>query len=149
MNTHTVSHTWTETVTGPDGEQTQRERSVTVVVAQATTRIGMRRSLLMEKQGEIFKVLVADEDRKWEPDELLAEQILFTSVYPSFIAATIEATGFDTWPISYEEFATLPEPLAIQWEAAVYGLNAHWVPDSPEVKALEETRKKVTSGSSE
>lgn len=115
---------------------------VRLTINRATVRIGMMRTLLQEKAR------VAAHGRKPETvpdDDLLGESELWVQIalYPSLIAATTEATGFEDWPLSYDQFMELPETLAMEWESAVFELNPHWRPKLPETDAeLEEVKKK-------
>jgi hypothetical protein len=116
------------------------ERVVHLVVRSATARMGIMRSLLMER--------AIDEESKKPPIDLkdldaIGTRFLRTVLYPSLIAATVEATGFSSWPISFDEFLTLPEQLAIQWEEAAVGLNPHWRTTKMPETELEEAQKKV------
>lgn len=73
-----------------------------------------------------------------DPDaDLIAHgrYLLATQIYPSLIAATVETTGFDHWPPSFDEYLALPEELDIIWEDAVYDLNPHWTQSASEKKA--------------
>jgi hypothetical protein len=47
-------------------------------------------------------------------------------IYPDVMAATIANTGFDHWPLSFDEFMDLPERLFGEWTQAVSALNPHW-----------------------
>lgn len=97
---------------------------VELTVSQATILIGLTRTRLKVEQSKV------EEDN---PDR----RILRMVTYADLMACTVEAQGFDTWPISFDEFAELPEQLAIVWEDIVYRLNPHWLPgaNAPEKKA--------------
>jgi hypothetical protein len=120
---------------------------VTLTITEATSRVGMHRALLIEQAR-------AEETKKDVPASLIdaASQLLHTVLYPSMIAATVEATGFAKWPITFEEYADLPEQLVMQWEDAVFSLNAHWRPKSSQGNEdeteAEELKKAVSSTSS-
>lgn len=107
---------------------------VRLVVTQATGRLGMYRSLLRDqaaadivKDRPLYDPTPETVEDVTKDDLLVAsDEILHLHFYPCMIAATIEHAGFDTWPISYERYANLPEPLLIEWEFAVFSLNPHW-----------------------
>jgi hypothetical protein len=148
----TIDHTLTETVT-VDGAPVERERAVQLVVAgPSTIRMGMTHSLLIEEQNAIWeaeRLKLANDG--WTTLELFSQGLLRTNLYPNLIASVSEATGFDHWPITFEEFMSLPEELGIKWEEAAAELNPHWVPkpDPQTMAELEELRKKVMSGTFE
>ena len=103
-----------------------------ITVAEATTLMGMRRTMLRLDGAEKSKDI--DDD---------ALRILQSITYPDLIATVTENKGFTEWPISFEAFLDLPERLTGKWEDAVYRLNPHWLP------GFEEQEKKMPSGSSE
>ena len=92
------------------------DRTITLKLVRATALIGMRRSVLAYQSRSEMK--------QDEPDE--AVRILRTVTYPDLIAPVVEQTGFDQWPISFEDFCDLPDDLVVVWERAVYALNPHW-----------------------
>lgn len=151
MKQITVDHTWAETVT-VDGAPVERERTVRLVLGSADLNMGMRRSLLIEEQRILWedaKRELVEQDAS--PIELFAAELLRTQLYPNLVAAVVEQTGFEKWPVTYEEFMELPEPLGLAWERAVGDLNPHWAPQPPPetMQELEEARKKVIDGTSE
>jgi hypothetical protein len=101
-----------ETVTGIDGDGLP----ISVTVKEATVLLGMKRTRMRIVAGEIDET---DIDLR----------ILRLMTYPDLMAATIEQSGFDEWPLSFEAFCALPDVFASQWEQAVYRLNPHWLPD--------------------
>lgn len=122
-----------------------------VKVSQATAESGMYRTILQEKAYED----VADENTA-NPIEMdkpidmrvMARRILHTVIYPAMIAASEPVNGFKEWPISFDEYAKLPEPFIIEWENAVFEANPHWTPKKPETKAeTDEQEKKVPDSS--
>jgi hypothetical protein len=147
-----VDHTWTES-TVVDGALVERERVIRLEVSgPADLKMGMRRSLLIEEQRALWSgrsmELVAEGASGVERD---AEFILRTAIYPAFIASITKHEGFSNWPISFEEFGSLPEQIGIKLEESVFKLNAHWLPqiDPKTMEQLEEARKKAMSGTSE
>jgi len=115
---------------------------VRLTINRATVRIGMMRTLLQEKARvaahERSPEAITD-DELWNDIELWS-QINF---FPSLIAATSDAKGFEEWPPTYEQFLELPELLVMEWESAVFELNPHWRPKLPETDAeLDEVKKK-------
>jgi len=124
------------------------------VAGPANTRRGMIRSLLIETE----KARIEQERSERNGSEgthipdmgEVSENMLRTVYYPAFIAATIQAEGFEHWPISPEEFLELPEPLSIEWEKAVAELNPKWFENlTPSDEELKELEKKVTELSKE
>ena len=103
--------TKTLTIEGPAGP-------VTVIVGQATVRIGMARTRIRTRALE-QKGLTED------------EQILAMFTYPDILAGTLSVVGMD-WPPTFEQFLELPEWLIVPWENAVYELNPHWLPQADE-----------------
>jgi hypothetical protein len=103
-------------------------RLIELEIGPATVEMGMRRSMLLSQaRGDAEPQ--ADDD----PTLALARHLLRTIYYPTMIAAVVRQSGFDHWPISYEEYAALPEPPVIEWEEATFALNPHWKP-RPEKK---------------
>ena len=99
-----------------------------ITLSESNAIIGMRRKLLREQAhaGADF-----------------AEQLISLMLYPDVIAATVDQTGFDNWPVSREQFSTeLPEDFVNALEDAVYSLNPHWLPDSD--KETVKKKEKVT-----
>jgi hypothetical protein len=114
--------------------------------------MGIRRSLLIEEQRGLWEKEKNDlVDQKYTFLDLIATELLRIQLYPSLIVSVIEQTGFDYWPIPFEEFLELPEELGIKWEAAVGELNGHWIPkpDPGTLEELEAERKKAMNGTSE
>src|SRR3989304_6351262 len=105
-----------------------------IVVGEATTLMGMRRTML--RVDGIDKIEEVSDD---------GLRILYSITYPDLIAAVVENDGFSSWPISFEDFLELPERLTRQWETVVYRLNPHWQPGFED----EEKEKKHQNGSTE
>ena len=101
-------------------------RQFDLTVSEATVAIGVERQRLRTVAG-------LDDTR---PLEI---QLLSIATYPDLMAAVVEQAGFDTWPVSFDEFMELPEQLVYQWEQAVYDLNPHWYPSK---KAGDEEKAK-------
>jgi len=93
-------------------------KTMRVVVQQSTARMGMLRSVLIEKGA------LASAGSTTNPEDV-AMSILRAIYYPAFIAGTVE-NNFDHWPLSFEEFIDLPEPFEVEWERAIFELNPHW-----------------------
>jgi hypothetical protein len=104
-----------------------------LTVRASTVSIGMHRTLLMDEAFEQENKL-----GKLDPGNIkdLSRRIAHVKIYPSLIAATVEAEGFEHWPPTFEEFCELPEGLEALWEGAVYELNSHWL---PQVKSPDKT----------
>jgi len=79
-----------------------------------------------------------------DPNDLrrVSLRVLHLMMYPALVAAVTTQEGFDHWPITFDEFRTLPDELIIRWEEAVGKVNPHWRPKVVETKA--EKRKKAT-----
>lgn len=100
-----------------------------LTISEATVLVGMRRVRLRvegDKAGD------TDSDMR----------ILRMLVYPDLIAPVVEQSGFEVWPVPFEDFLNLPEEIAIKWEDAVYKLNPHWQLSSSEP---EEKKQQTTS----
>ena len=91
---------------------------VAITVAQATVRMGARRTALL-----VMSAI---------PEE--AADSVVQRVWIDVCAATVaveNAEGAERtvpWPLDAGDFADLPEPLGIAWENAVHDLNPHWAP---------------------
>jgi hypothetical protein len=86
-----------------------------LTVGYANALIDTRRGVLIAK---------ADEDSRGETDE--ATVILRRFVYPDCIAPVKKQTGFDHWPISFDEFCEIEPGLLKTWSDAVYEVNPSW-----------------------
>lgn len=120
----------------------------TLRVSEADAEMGMYRTLLQEE------AIAAENDLALDGQGLdlraASRRILHTIMYPAMIAASEPLSGFKDWPISFEEYKKLPEPLIIEWEEKVFTLNAHWQPRAESTPAeIEEQEKKVPSSSPE
>ena len=93
----------------------KRGKSWTVKVSEATALIGMRRSVMRRAGSDVESGDVAG-------------AVLRTITYPDLVSCVVEAGGFESWPIAYDEFAGLPDQFVVSWETAVYDLNPHWLP---------------------
>ena len=102
---------------------------IKLVVSEATTMIGFRRTRYLEEAQAI-----EDDD----PDRALLRR-----AFAYLKAATVEAEGL-SWPLTFEEYLELPEALAIEWEEAVADLNPHWLA----VPTEEDIKKKATTSTS-
>jgi hypothetical protein len=120
-------------------EETVTYENYSVTVRPATVAIGMYRSVLINQA-------VQEEGEPSEGDDLqtFARRILHTMIYPSLIAATVKAEGFEHWPLTFSEFQELPEQFEASWEVAVYNHNQHWKPKVPPTEA--EKKSKTSSG---
>lgn len=112
---------------------------VRLVIGPANVRRGMLRTLLQARSLE--ETLPIQEGM--EEVEITALRFLREFLYPCLIAGVVSQEGFPTWPISFETFLNLPEPLEVRWEQAVFEENPHWR-ELPKVD-----QKKVTSTSDE
>ncbi len=110
--------------------RTIQHGSLSATVSQATTLMGMRRTLLQ---------LEAQKAEAPEDDEAL--RILRTVIYPDLAAAMVGSEGFD---LNFEGFCALPDKFVAKWEEAAYALNPHWQPGYSEA---EEKKEPMTSAS--
>lgn len=103
-----------------------------VVVGEATAKAGMIRSVLAANALE-------EENALGTPGtiEASARRIMHIVLYPALVAAVVEHSGFDKWPLDFNEFCELPESFVIEWEEATYALNPHWLPRNQEAKKKE------------
>lgn len=156
MDTITIDHEWTETVEVSDDmvvdgadvleiegkKYIKRERAASLVIGKADIRMGLRRSLMIEKQQSLLEEKLVGLENALD---MWAEASMRTVMYPSMVMSVVRQEGFDEWPIAFEEFASgIPEEFAITWEETVFKLNPHWIPQLDE-ESLEEARKKAMS----
>ena len=111
---------------------------VSVVVGEATYAMGLHRTLLIQEQAEFTIDVSTPENR--------AKGLLLSLFYPSMIASVVEQEGFEVWPISRDDFVSLPEALMAEWEQATFELNPHWVPETPEKPEEEDPKVLSISG---
>ena len=121
-----------------------------VRIVQADAEIGMYRTMLQENAIAAEDLALKNAPEGATDLRSVSRRILHTVLYPSMIAASEPVQGFKTWPISFEEYAKLPEPFIIEWEEKVFTLNSHWQPQTIPSKAeIEEQEKKVPNSSPE
>jgi len=114
-------------------------------VLEADAEMGMYRTMLQETAIAEEQALMKDGATDLRA---VSRRILHTLMYPAMIAASEPVSGFDEWPITFDEYRKLPEPLIIEWEEKVFSLNAHWQPKSePTKQEVEEQEKKVLDSS--
>ena len=121
-------------------------KEVTLTISEATTRMGLLRTVFMEEAISSF--IPEDAAKEMNPAIMASmntDRILGYFLYPALVASVRRQTGFDHWPLTLEEFGDLPAELEIEWEAATFELNPKWkvaeVEETEEEKA--ELRKKV------
>lgn len=112
--------------------------NVTIVVQQATVRMGWHRATLIAQYEGQLKQLPADEQAD------LATRYTVYRTLPELMAATLRIkNGKDSKRldknISLKEWFELPEALVMVWEQAVYKINPHWVVKPVETKEGEES----------
>jgi len=110
--------------------ETVEHGDVTITVGAASVLMGMQRSIA---KGEAFR---ASSEGEVDP----ARRVLAIVTYPDLVSAVVDAEGIP-WPLAFEQFLELPEPLVTAWEDATYRLNPHWLPGYDE-EAAEEAKKK-------
>lgn len=118
-----------------DNERTLIGFGRSVIVRRATVRMGAVRNRLqleaMATKGEAF-------EDAW----------MRRFLYPAIVAGTVQAEGFDTWPISFDEFLDLDEQFAQEWGEAIFELNPHWsINLSDDVGKAEKKTKSTQSNS--
>jgi hypothetical protein len=91
-------------------------KPVKIVLARATTRMGIQRSLM------IYKAL--DEHKK-NPDE---DEVVYSFNFrtlPDLISGTVSIEGVD---MTAEAIMELPEEFTDAWLQAIYEMNPQWNP---------------------
>lgn len=119
------------------------ELEVALVVARATTLMGMNRSILIFQAIDYINKKKADNEQVDNATETLRR---FT--YPDLVSSVVKVTGLE-WPLSFEAFLTLPDSLTSEWEHTVYELNPHWLPGfdkGPEAEKKGKTSVKESGG---
>lgn len=109
-----------------------------IVVSEATTLQGMRRTMM--------RIKAADENAKDDEGPNAADdgiKILRSITYPDLMSVVVDSEGFELWPISFDVFLNLPDALVGEWERVAYDLNPHWLPGG------EQQEKKQPNGSTE
>ena len=108
-------------------------QEVALVIKRATTRTGIKRSLM------IFAAMDAHEKNvtnKAEEDEVAF--VLSYRTMPDLIAGTESVEGME-YPITIEQLMDLPEEFVTNWIQAIYEVNPHW---NPVNMVLEDDKKK-------
>jgi hypothetical protein len=115
-------------------------------IVPATVRRSMIRTLLQAQADADEQALHPVPSGNIEESAL---RFLHVFLYPNLIAGVQSQTGFSPWPISFEEFVSLPEQLEIPWENAVFDLNPQWkaLPIAPDEKKVQKPSRK-SSGTS-
>lgn len=117
---------------------------VTLKIARANGESGTYRTLLMEQAKE--------QEAGNEPGtdlRKLGNYLTHLFVYPALIAAVVDAQGFGSWPLSFEDYLQLPEGFLMAWENKVWELNPHWRPRPPEEEKQSEADRKKAPGSAQ
>lgn len=115
----------------PKTETVTHKKQLWVTVSEATVAIGIKRQNLLRQA-------------RAEAPASFDEQLLRLLVYPDLIAATVDARGFDDWPISFDDYLALPEQFAYEWERAVYALNPHWIPEKKKPEVADDLYRRLT-----
>jgi hypothetical protein len=122
---------------------------VVLVISQATSLMGMRRTVLASKG---YEANAGDPAAGIEPETDDAVRFMRTSLYPMLVAPVASAHGL-AWPISFTDFCQLPDAVTASWEAVVFDLNPHWNPAgiTPEATAEKKdgSSKSVSTPTSE
>lgn len=100
-------------------------REISVTISQATTLMGVQRSILalngFKKNEELAKT---KEDARTD-----ALAVIQAITYPDLVACVVGAQGLPVQP-TIDEFLELPDEFVSKWEQAVYDMNPHWIPSS-------------------
>ena len=122
-------------------EYQDSEYNVTILVQQATVRMGWQRATLTAHFEGQLKQLPATEQ-----GDLATRYIVFRTI-PELLAATVHIKNSKGAKkkldkgLSLQEWLDLPEALVLNWERAVYKLNPHWVIKPPEEEKQGEAPK--------
>jgi hypothetical protein len=136
MNDKVVTVIKTKTVT----DESLPGRSVTIGLA--TYRMDLVRTFLTDQVRQMAKEkFKADGDRIATVFDVAASYG-DNLVYPSCLAAVVAHTGFDTWPLTPDEFQDLPRQFAVDWEIATFELNPFWQAQVPEDAASKNEEKR-------
>ncbi len=92
---------------------------IEIVVSRATTRMGIRRSLM------IYAAMDAHDKAGKDEDEVA--YILSYRTLPDLVAGTESVKGLD-FPPKMEDLLDLPEDFVSEWMQAIYELNPQWNP---------------------
>lgn len=112
-------------------EQIIEVRGYTFKVVEATMRHGIERGLLIADGQQAVKD---------DPKMHRSLQVLRLYLYPDLIAVTEDC------PITFEEFASMPDECYTPWSNAVYELNPHWQIKDPKKVAKDAEKKASSSG---
>ena len=128
-----------------------KDLGLSVTIGQATVRMGNRRQALADEGKRLQE---SKEQRNGDAglpadDVDVAEYVQLLLIYPALIASVTDHQGFETWPVSFDEFLDLPEPFVLEWDAATFELNPHWSPKMPTKEEIKKLQKKVTATTSE
>jgi len=119
---------------------------IEIVVSRATTRMGIRRSLM------IYAAMDAhDKAGKAGTEEDEVAYVLSYRTLPDLVAGTVTVTTLPdgpavegtelvnaiNYPLKVEELLDLPEEFVSQWLAAIYELNPQWDPANLVSKELQ------------
>lgn len=118
-----------------------------LVVQEADTLVGMKRGILRRRGQDYLK---ADDGKVIKEAgsslAVTALTLVATVIYPDLLAATVSAEGLDL-DMTFADFLGLSDQFVDAWEIAVYGLNAHWLPqDEDDDEPPGEAEKKGKSG---
>lgn len=112
-------------------------QEVALVIKRATTRTGIKRSLM------IFAAL--DAHKKNEDAGDAVDEIAYVLSYrtmPDLLAGTESVEGME-YPITIEQLMELPEEFVDSWIQAIYDVNPHWNPAN--IVVDEDKKKKAKS----
>ena len=119
-----------------------------VIVSEATSLMGMKRSILVSQAiADIRDEQDLEDDAKL-PDniEVMARFFLRRHTFPNCLACLLETEGFSA-DLTFEEFVELPDVFVAEWETAALSLNSHWeLRTKEEEKAEKEKKEPSESG---
>lgn len=118
--------------------------NITLTISESSARVGLYRTLLSDDAIREESLKATLEEGPLGTQEI-SDRILHTVLYPAMIASVVEQTGFDHWPLTFQEFSEIPEGLEVLWETATFNLNPHWRPSDINIQ---EAEKKVTGSTS-
>jgi hypothetical protein len=122
----------------PKGEgEKGKAGEISVTIQEANAVIGLKRKLL---SSEAFTLDPNNKGEMIPVEEDHVRHMLRVLDYPNFVAPVVEIHGLPD-PITFEDFANLPEEWLDRWSEAVYTLNPHWL-NKPKTETDE---KKVQS----
>lgn len=129
--------------------ENDREK-ITLRLTEANVIRGIRRSRIVNDMRDAISADAEDESPEGVEKMSFEEKLVRIYSYPTCIGSIVEATveakidpetsepfeleALDLVDLSFEQFAGLPESLAVVWEEASVKLNPHWLPQGQDSK---------------